>query len=72
METEMIRTMAAETLGLDPGNIHDKTDLVTDLGANAMDLLAVAVKMEETFSVSIDRERLLKARTVSDFSELLD
>ncbi len=72
METELIRKLAAETRGLDPGNIHDKTDLVTDLGANAMDLLAVAVKMEETFSVSIDREKLLKARTVSDFSELLD
>jgi acyl carrier protein len=64
-----VRELVARQLGVHEVSLGDR--LVEDLGAESIDLVTIIAVIEETYSVSIDEERLPLLRTVQDLAEEL-
>lgn len=52
---EKVRTAIAEALGLDPDEVSYSSRLIGDLGAESLDFLDIAFRLERAFDVRIPR-----------------
>ena len=66
MEFEKIKSIVAEQLGVDEGNIAMETSFIDDLGADSLDLFQIISELEEAFDMEFDQADLDKVRTVGD------
>jgi acyl carrier protein len=63
---ERARGIISDLLGVDPSQIAAETRFVEDLNADELDLLEVAMAMEEEFGVEISDEKIEAITTVGD------
>ncbi|MBQ7847462.1 MAG: acyl carrier protein [Clostridia bacterium] len=63
---EQIVAVLANQLQIDPAKISENTDIVEDLGADSLDIVEILMEMEQTFSLSIPDEEIVKFRTPKD------
>lgn len=63
-ESEAVCEVIAEILGVDPRRLSETTSLSDDLGADSIDMLALAVALELRFDVRISDEVFGRVRTV--------
>lgn len=63
---EQIVAVLAKQLQIDPASIAPDTDIVEDLGADSLDVVEILMEMEQTFSLSIPDEEIVKFRTPGD------
>ena len=63
---EQIVAVLAKQLQIDPSSISMDTDIVEDLGADSLDVVEILREMEQTFSLSIPDEEIVKFRTPGD------
>ncbi|AEH51140.1 acyl carrier protein [Pseudothermotoga thermarum DSM 5069] len=66
-----VKELVAEKLGIDVDDVVEDADLVDDLGADSLDLVDLAMAIEDEFGVTIPDENLEKIRTVGDIIENL-
>ncbi len=66
-----VKELVAEKLGIDVDEVTEEADLVDDLGADSLDLVDLAMAIEDEFGVTIPDDRLEKIRTVEDIIENL-
>lgn len=52
---DQVRTAIAEALGLDPDEVHYHSRLIGDLGAESLDFLDIAFRLERAFNIRIPR-----------------
>lgn len=52
---DKVRTAIAEALGLDPDEVHYNSRLIGDLGAESLDFLDIAFRLERAFDIRIPR-----------------
>lgn len=72
MEFEKLQNMIAELLPEIPAeDIHLETRFIEDLGADSLELLQLAVKLEEVFHIPIEKEKLAEVVTVEDVLQLV-
>jgi Phosphopantetheine attachment site. len=57
---ERIRELVAEKLGLDIDEVTNDADLVEDLDADSLDLVDLAMAIEDEFGITIADEELEK------------
>lgn len=70
---ERIKEIIADKLGVDIDEVTDDADLIDDLDADSLDLVDLAMAIEDEFGVTIADEELEKIRTVKDiFKELYE
>jgi len=70
---ERIKEIIADKLGVDIDEVTDDADLIDDLDADSLDLVDLAMAIEDEFGVTIADEELEKTRTVRDiFRELYE
>ncbi len=70
---ERIKEIIADKLGVDIDEVTDDADLIDDLDADSLDLVDLAMAIEDEFGVTIADEELEKIRTVRDiFRELYE
>ncbi|MDW8139118.1 acyl carrier protein [Pseudothermotoga sp.] len=70
---ERIKEIIADKLGVDIDEVTDDADLIDDLDADSLDLVDLAMAIEDEFGVTIADEELEKIRTVRDiFKELYE
>lgn len=70
---ERIKEIIADKLGVDIDEVTDDADLIDDLDADSLDLVDLAMAIEDEFGVTIPDEELEKIRTVRDvFKELYE
>ena len=69
MEFEMLKKIISEVLNVDPREIKPETTFVNDLGADSLDLLQIAMGMEEAFNIKFGEEDLSEVVTVNDAIE---
>lgn len=70
---ERIKEIIADKLGVDIDEVTDDADLIDDLDADSLDLVDLAMAIEDEFGVTIPDEELEKIRTVKDvFKELYE
>src|SRR5512141_1050348 len=55
---ERLKPLLVEVLGVAPEKIRPESVLVSDLGAESIDLLDLSFRIEETFKVSIEANEL--------------
>ena len=63
---EQIVAVLAKQLQIDPSSISMDTDIVEVLGAASPDEMEILMEMEQTFSLSIPDEEIVKFRTPGD------
>lgn len=65
MEKKII-ALIAEMLGKDQASVTLKSNFVTDLNADSLDILEMLLKLEEEYQVSIKDEDVSTIKTVED------
>jgi acyl carrier protein len=65
-----LRTVIAESMGVDVARVTAETAL-GDLGATSLDLVEVAMVVEDVFGATIDAKRVTKAMTIAEVAQLL-
>ena len=68
---DLVRGRLAELIECDPGDIKLETRLEEDLEADSLDLVELAMALEEELSLEIPDEELEGIRTVGDAVEFV-
>jgi acyl carrier protein len=66
IDTNKIREIVAEQLGVDVEEITPKASFVDDLGADSLDTVELVMALEEEFGIEIPDEDAEKIATVAD------
>lgn len=70
-QLELFRTLFADQLGVDSGEIDADTSLVDDLGADSLDTVELVMELEEEFDLDIPAQDTKRVRTIGDVIRLL-
>lgn len=63
---EKIKSIIADQLGIDAGEISLESSFVDDLGADSLDIVELIMALEEEFDIEFPDEDAEKISTVSD------
>ena len=63
---EQIREIICEFVNVDPASITPETNIRSDLGLNSLELVNLAVEIEEAFDVEIPDREATDLATVAD------
>lgn len=66
---DRFKEVITDILGTPENEIHPDTNIVTDLGADSLDIVGIVIACEEEFGVSISDE---DAKNVKTFQEAVD
>ena len=69
--TARVQDILMGQLGVERSQITPEADLTADLGADSLDMVEIAMKVEETFNLTIPDEDMEKVHTVGDLQEAL-
>jgi acyl carrier protein len=69
---EKMRALIAQKLNLDESEITPEKSLKTDLGADSLDVVEVAMMLEREFNVKFEESETEKVQTVNDLYELIE
>lgn len=61
-----IRTIVAEQLGVDLGEITGDASILDDLGADSLDVVELVMAIEEAFDIEVPDEDVEAMRTIGD------
>ncbi len=61
-----IRSLVAEQLGVDAGELESGADILDDLGADSLDVVEMVMAIEEEFDLEIPDEDAEGMRTLGD------
>ncbi|MBR3145465.1 MAG: acyl carrier protein [Clostridia bacterium] len=71
MVFEKLKDILAEQLEADKDNITLETDIAGELGADSLDVVELAMSVEEEFNVIIPDEEIENLKTVGDVVEFI-
>lgn len=63
---EKMKDIVSDQLCINPKDIKTTSSLIEDLGCDSLDLVELAMSLEEEFDVEVPDERLEQIRTVQD------
>lgn len=66
MVFETLKKIISEQLEVDPAIINESSSLTGDLGADSLDLVDLAMSVEDEFDIELSDEALEKIKTVGD------
>jgi acyl carrier protein len=69
--TAKVQEILMEQLGVERDQITEEAKMMEDLGADSLDMVEIAMKVEETFNLTIPDEDMEKIQTVGDLHEAL-
>ena len=69
--TARIQDILMGQLGVERSQITPEAALMADLGADSLDMVEIAMKVEETFNLTIPDEEMENVHTVGDLHEAL-
>ena len=70
-EMTKVQDILMEQLHIQREQITLEARLMADLGADSLDMVEIAMKVEETFNLTIPDEEMENVRTVGDLHEAL-
>ena len=70
--TEKVKELIAKQLGKAVDQITEDKEVVTDLGADSLDVVEMLMTMEEEFGVAIPEDEAVNIKTVGDIIKLLE
>jgi len=72
MTFEKVAEILAKQLSADKSKITKDTNILTDLGADSLDLVEVLMSLEDEFGISIPDEAIADIKTVGDLVAFID
>ena len=72
MTFDKVVEILAKQLSADKTKIKAETNILTDLGADSLDLVEVLMSLEDEFGVSIPDEAIPNIKTVGDLVKYID
>ena len=66
MVFEKLREIFANQFGLDPETITESTDIVSDLGADSLDVVEMLMSLEDEYGITIEDDKVAEMKTVGD------
>lgn len=72
MTFDKVVEILAKQLSTDKTKIKPETNILTDLGADSLDLVEVLMSLEDEFGVSIPDEAIPEIKTVGDLVKYID
>ena len=63
---DRIRELVCEQLGVDGAELNSDSDIVEDLGADSLDVVALVMAIEENFDLEVPDEDAEGMRTIGD------
>lgn len=72
MVFDKIKAVLVEQLDADPDSITRDTDLLSDLGADSLDLVELIMALEEEFGISATDDTVYDNRTVGDIVDYIE
>ena len=72
MTFDKVADILAKQLSTDKTKIKPETNILTDLGADSLDLVEVLMSLEEEFGISIPDEVIPEIKTVGDLVKYID
>ncbi len=70
--SEKVRKIVAEKLGVDITKVNENSSFIDDLGADSLDVVDLAMALEDEFGVKIEDDKLEKFVTVGDVVNYLN
>ena len=72
MTFEKIRTILSEQLSVEEDKITLSSNIIDDLGADSLDLVDMAMTVEDEFGIELPEEMIEKVHTVEDVINYID
>ena len=72
MVFEKIKKIISEQLEVDQSIISEGSSITGDLGADSLDLVDLAMSIEDAFDIELSDEALAKIRTVGDLASYIE
>lgn len=69
---ERVIEIILENLGVDESELTENTNLVEDLGIDSLDMVELAMQLEDEFDMDIEDEEMEKLQTVKDIVEYIE
>lgn len=69
---DKIREIICEFVRIDPQSITEETNIRTDLGLNSLELVNLAVAIEDAFDLEIPDRAVVGIETIADVIALLE
>jgi len=61
-----VKKVIAEVLEMNPSEIDDNANFITDLGASSIQSIRLVAGFEEEFNIEMDEDKSLQVQTVSE------
>jgi acyl carrier protein len=68
---DKLKAILTEYVDIDPDTITEDTNIRSDLGLNSLELVNIAVAVENTFDVEIPDREISRIETVKDVIDVL-
>lgn len=68
---EKLRTIISEEFKIEPEDIADDSDIVTDIGADSADMISILFHIEAEFNVEVSNEEAGRNLTIQKMTNLL-
>ena len=72
MVFDRVKEVLAAQFELDPDKITRETDVMTDLGADSLDLVELIMTLEEEYGVSVTDESVYERKTVGEIADFIE
>lgn len=69
---EKVKMVIVENLGVDEDELTEDTNLIEDLKIDSLDMVELAMELEDEFDMSIEDEEMEKLKTVKDIVEYIE
>lgn len=66
MVFEKIKAVLEEELGINGDDITMDSDMVTDVGADSLDIVQLLIRMEKEYGIKFSDEEIKSVKTVGD------
>ena len=72
MVFEKIRTILCEQFELDEDRVTMESNLISDLGADSLDVIDLAMSIEDEFDIEVPDDEIEKIKTVGDIVKFVE
>jgi len=69
---DKIKEVLAEQFELEPDTITRDTDLLSDLGADSLDLVELIMTLEEEYGINATDESIYEHKTVGEITDYIE
>ena len=72
MVYERIKTALVAQFGVDPDKITRNTDIMSELGADSLDLVELIMTLEEEYGINVTDESVYENKTVGEIADFIE